>query len=200
MEELPPNTALLVIDVQEGFDDPAWGPRNNPDMEHHVQALLAAWRTAVLPVIHVHHDSPDPSGRLRHGTPGNAAKPQARPQTGEPIYRKTVNSAFIGTTLATDLRRSGVTRLAIVGLTTNHCVSTTARMAANLGFETLVVADATATFDCPGLDGRIRPAAEVHDGALSDLQGEFARIVHSTSLIAGLAQRRPGTAAENCHV
>ena len=200
MERLPPNTALLVIDVQAGFDDPAWGPRNNPDMERHVGALLAAWRATPLPVIHIYHDSPDESGRLRRGTSGNAAKPEARPEPGEPIYRKSVNSAFIGTTLAADLRASRVTALAIVGLTTNHCVSTTARMAANLGFETVVVADATAAFDRAALDGRIRPAAEVHEAALSDLQGEFARIVHSASLIAALAKWRAGTMTEACNV
>lgn len=199
MDELPLDTALLVIDVQAGFDDPAWGARNNPAMERHVQALLAAWRATPLPVIHVHHDSPDPAGRLRRGTPGNAAKPEARPELGEPIYRKSVNSAFIGTTLAADLRASRITALAIVGLTTNHCVSTTARMAANLGFETLVVADATATFDRIGMDGRVRPAAEVHDAALSDLQDEFARIVDSRSLIAALAQRWARPMAEARH-
>jgi len=200
VERLSANIALLLIDVQAGFDDPAWGPRNNPDMERHVRALLAAWRATPLPVIHIYHDSPDASGRLRRGTPGNAAKPEARPEPGEPIYRKSVNSAFIGTTLAADLRASRVTALAIVGLTTNHCVSTTARMAANLGFETMVVADATAAFDRAALDGRIRPAAEVHEAALSDLQGEFARIVHSASLIAALAQWRAGTMTETCNV
>ena len=192
--------ALLVIDVQAGFDDPAWGPRNNPDMERRVRALLAAWRATPLPVIHIYHDSPDASGLLRPGMPGNAPKPEARPERGEPIYRKSVNSAFIGTTLAADLRASRVTALAIVGLTTNHCVSTTARMAANLGFETMVVADATAAFDRAALDGRIRPAAEVHEAALSDLQGEFARIVHSASLIAALAKWRAGTMTEACNV
>jgi len=199
VEILPSNMALLVIDVQAGFDDPAWGPRNNPGMERQVRALLAAWRATPLPVIHIYHDSPDASGRLRRGTPGNAAKPEARPEQGESIYRKSVNSAFIGTTLAADLRASRVTALAIVGLTTNHCVSTTARMAANLGFETMVVADATAAFDRAALDGRIRPAAEVHEAALSDLQGEFARIVSSASLIAALAEWPARTMTETCN-
>ena len=199
MERLAPDTALLLIDVQAGFDDPAWGRRNNPDMERRVADLLAAWRAAGLPVIHVHHDSPDASGHLRPGTRGNAAKPEARPAPGEPVYRKSVNSAFIGTTLADDLRASKVCALIIVGLTTNHCVSTTARMAANLGFETFVAADATAAFDRPALDGKIRPAADVHDAALSDLQGEFAQIVNSRALVAALADRWPGKASEGCH-
>jgi nicotinamidase-related amidase len=187
MKNLPPNAALLVIDMQAGFDDPAWGPRNNPGAEANVAALIAAWREAGAPVIHIHHDSPGPEGHMRPGTPGNAVKPEAHPLDGERIYRKTVNSAFIGTTLDADLRAEGIEALAISGLTTNHCISTTARMAGNLGYRTLVAADATATFDRANRDGRIRPAAEVHEAALSDLQEEFAEIVDTQWLVGVMA-------------
>jgi nicotinamidase-related amidase len=186
LKYLPWNTALLVIDMQTGFDDPAWGPRNNPDAEANVARLIATWRSVGAPVIHIHHDSPHPSGHFRSGTPGHAAKPEAQPRDGERVYRKSVNSAFIGTRLEDDLRMLGIGTLAIVGLTTNHCVSTTARMAGNLGFDTFIAADATATFDRAGLDGTIRPAADVHDAALSDLQDEFATIVATGWLIATL--------------
>jgi nicotinamidase-related amidase len=181
---LPPCIALIVIDMQVGFDDPCWGARNNPDLEPNVAALIATWRTKGAPVIHVYHDSLQGTSPLRGGTPGNAAKPEARPIVEERIYRKGTNCAFIGTNLYADLRAIGVDTLAIVGLTTNHCVSTTARMAGNLGFDTYVAADATAAFDRPNLDGRIRPAANVHDAALSDLQDEFAQVVSSSWLIA----------------
>jgi len=191
VKHLSRNTALLVIDMQTGFDDPAWGHRNNPRAETNVAILIAAWRSAGAPVIHVHHDSAGPSGHFRPGTPGNAAKPEALPLDGERLYRKTVNSAFIGTSLEADLRAQGIRTLVIVGLTTNHCVSTTARMAGNLGFETLVAADATATFARAGLDGTIRLAQDVHNAALSDLEDEFARIVHTGSLIAALASPEP---------
>jgi nicotinamidase-related amidase len=186
LKNLLSNAALLVIDIQLGFDDPAWGPRNNPGAEANVAALIAAWRAANLPVIHVHHDSPDSLGRLRRGTPGNAPKPEALPVSGERLYRKTVNSAFIGTNLEADLRAADIETLVIVGLTTNHCISTTARMAGNLGFETMVAADATATFDRANLDGTIRRAEDVHQAALSDLRDEFAQIVTTTWLIAAL--------------
>ena len=185
--DLPVTTALLVIDMQTGFDDPAWGPRNNPGTEATVAILIAAWRAAGMPVIHIHHDSPDPAGRLRRGTPGNAPKLEALPHLGEALYCKSFNSAFIGTSLDADLREAGIDGLAIVGLTTNHCVSTTARMAGNLGYATFVAADATAAFDRAGIDGTIRRAADVHDAALSDLHGEFAQIVDSQWLIAAIA-------------
>jgi len=187
LTHLPTNTALLVIDMQLGFDDPSWGARNNPDAEANVAALIAAWRAHSAPVIHVHHDSPDPGGRLRRGTPGNLPKPETQPIDDEPIYRKAFNSAFIGTSLDEDLRTMGVDTLVVVGLTTNHCVSTTARMASNLGFLTFVAADATAAFDRATLDGRLRAAIDVHDAALSDLQGEFAEVVSSAWLIVALS-------------
>lgn len=180
------NTALLVVDIQIGFDDPRWGSRNNPGAEGNVAQLIAAWRAAAMPVIHVHHDSLDPAGLLRRGAPGNAPKSQAKPLAGEAVYRKRVNSAFIGTNLEVDLRNLGIEALVIVGLTTNHCVSTTARMASNLGFKTFVIADATATFDRAGLDGILRGAEEVHAAALSDLQSEFAIIADTRATLASL--------------
>lgn len=188
------DAALLVIDVQAGFDDTAWGVRNNPGAERNIAMLLEAWRAAGAPVVHVHHDSVDPEGRLRPGTPGNAVKPEARPQPGEPLYRKRVNSAFIGTRLEEDLRRRGVKAVVLVGLTTNHCVSTTARMAANLGFEVTVVSDATATFARRHVDGRMRTADDVHDAALSDLRDEFARIADTAAVMTALSQREAACA------
>jgi nicotinamidase-related amidase len=191
--------ALLVVDMQLGFDDPAWGPRNNPMAEANVAAALAAWRAAAAPVIHIHHDSPNPSGLLRRDASGHAPKPEAAPLETEPVYRKRVNSAFIGTTLEADLRALGVATVAIVGLTTNHCISTTARMAGNLGFRTLVLADATATFARANLDGRLRLAEEVHQAALSDLQDEFAEIVDTQAVLAAMASPQ-AAARRDAHV
>jgi nicotinamidase-related amidase len=182
---LDSKAALVVIDVQQGFDDPRWGPRNNPDAERTIAHLLGHWRAARRPVIHVRHDSRTPGSSLHPDHLGNAFKPRVRPLDGEAVYPKVVNSAFIGTSLERDLREQGILTLAIVGLTTNHCVSTTVRMAGNLGFQTFVVSDATATFDRIGLDGKVRAAAEVHASALSDLHEEFATVIDSGRLLAG---------------
>lgn len=186
---LPPEphaTTLLIVDLQLGFDEPRWGRRNNPSLEERASELLSAWRAAGRPVVHVRHMSADPSSPLRPGQPGNAFKPGTAPAPGEPVVEKRVNSAFIGTSLEADLRRAGCRGLVIVGLTTNHCVSTTARMAGNLGFATWVVSDATAAFDRVGPDGVAHPAELVHALALSDLHGEFATVVETAAVIAAL--------------
>ena len=52
---LSSNTALLLVDVQQGLDDPRWGARNNPDAEQRIADLLAVWRATRRPVIHVQH-------------------------------------------------------------------------------------------------------------------------------------------------
>jgi nicotinamidase-related amidase len=177
---------LLVVDLQQGFDAPAWGRRNNLDLERRAGALLQAWRGSGRPVTHVRHMSTDPSSPLRPGQPGNAFKPETAPVPGEAVIEKRVNSAFIGTSLEADLRRARCRGLIVIGLTTNHCVSTTARMAGNLGFATWVVSDATAAFDRVGPDGVAHRAEEVHAMALSDLHGEFATVVDTAAVIAGL--------------
>ena len=184
---LPTDATLLVIDVQQGFDDASWGPRNNPDAEANTARLIAAWRRDGRPIRHVHHASRSSSGSFFQGTAGHEPKPEAAPADGEPVYIKAVNSGFIGTSLEQELRAEDVTTLVVVGLTTNHCVSTTVRMAGNLGFDVFVVDDATATFDRVGLDGRMRPAAEVHAAALSDLSEEFATVVGTDHVLRALA-------------
>jgi nicotinamidase-related amidase len=177
-------STLLVIDVQQGMDNPRLGKRNNPDAEKRIAEVIAAWRAAGKPVVHVQHDSVEPQSELRPDRPGNAVKPEAKPVAGEPVFRKNVNSAFIGTELESYLRERGVENLVLVGMTTEHCISTTARMGANLGFGITIVADATAAFEHKGYDGKHYSADEVHNVELANLNREFATIRESRDIVA----------------
>lgn len=183
MTSITDNTALIIIDVQEGLDDPRHGTRNNPQAEDNMARLLATWREQQRPIFHVQHMSTEPHSLLRPELPGNAIKAVVAPQGDEPVIQKNVNSAFIGTDLEARLRAAGIDTLVIVGLTTEHCVSTSVRMADNLGFNTYLVDDATATFDRTSLDGTHLTAETVHNVELSVLQGEFATIVRTADLL-----------------
>ena len=184
MQTFSQNAALLIIDVQNGFDEPYWGRRNNPQMEARIIDLLVAWRESSRPVIHAKHMSVEPGSPLRPGQPGNDFKDRMTPMPGEYVVEKRVNSCFIGTPLEAELRRRRHDTLVIVGMTTNHCVSTTTRMAGDLGFDAWVVSDATATFDRVGPDGINYPAEQIQAIALSDLNGEFGRVVDTATVLA----------------
>lgn len=171
--------ALLLIDIQKGFDDiDYWGgQRNNPHAEMKASELLELWRENRLPLFHIQHCSSIPTSLLNATHKGNEFKDLVRPRDQEPVIQKNVNSAFIGTDLKQQLDELKITRLVIVGLTTDHCVSTTTRMAGNFGYDTFLVSDATATFNKKGIKGQNFSAELIHDTALASLHGEFATVV-----------------------
>lgn len=186
MKPMPRNAALIVVDVQQAFDDPSWGERNNLTAEREVGALLAGWRKTGRPVFHIQHRSPRLASLFHPEAPGFEVKPEAQPLAGEPVIYKSVNSSFIGTDLEQRLRDAGITTLVICGITTDHCVSTTTRMAGNLGFDTFLASDATATFERVGPNGRHYTAQQMHDTALASLHGEFATVVTTSEILDAL--------------
>lgn len=177
--------ALILIDIQKGFDRiDYWGEeRNNPDAEIYAGKLLETWRLEGLPVFHVKHCSQKRNSLLHELNEGNEFKDVVKPLATEPVIKKGVNSAFMGTGLREQLRESGISTIVIAGLTTDHCISTTARMGANYGFNVWIVADATATFNRKGINGQNYSAAMVHDMALASLNNEFASVVWTDDLI-----------------
>ena len=171
--------ALILVDIQKGFENIEYwgGQRNNPDAELRASELLKIWRGKYLPIFHIRHCSTIPTSLLHETNAGNEFNDLVTPVEGETIINKRVNSAFIGTDLQARLDNANITTLVIVGLTTDHCISTTTRMAGNLGYQTFLVADATATFNKRGLDGQNYPAELIHETALASLNKEFATIV-----------------------
>ena len=191
----PAGTALIVIDVQRAFDqwEAAGKHRNNPGAVGRIVELLAAFRAGGTPIFHIRHQGTSPNSSFLPDGTGFPVKEEAREMAGEPVIVKRVNSAFIGTDLESRLRAANIRTLVICGATTNHCVETTTRMAGNLGFDAWLVRDATWTFDRVGPDGDRHSAEDIHAMTLSNLNGEFARIVSAADAIAALQARVTAT-------
>ena len=176
--------ALVVVDVQQGFNDPSWGRRNNPACEDNIAALLQDWRQARRPVVFVRHESTSDRSPLRPGQPGNDLQPVV---TGTPdlLVTKTVNSSFHGAPdLDAWLTGEGIGGIVVCGITTNHCCETTARVGGNLGYHVLFALDATYTFDRLGPDGQIVDADTLARVTATNLDGEFADVVSTGQLLA----------------
>ncbi|MCM2677546.1 cysteine hydrolase family protein [Alkalicoccobacillus plakortidis] len=170
------NKALIVIDVQKAFEHGAWGERNNLQAEENILRLVEKCRTQNQMIIFVQHTSTNPKSHFYIEDECVKFKDYMKPLKDEVVIQKQVNSAFIGTDLEKILHENKVDEVVIVGLTTPHCVSTTTRMSANLGFKTTLISDATAAFELTDQNGITYDAKTIHQVSLATLHEEFAEV------------------------
>ena len=179
------NPALILVDVQKAFLEPNYPglKRNNLGAEKTCGLILNKWRELKLPVFHVRHSSVNPDSKLHISKPGFSFNNYVSPIKGEPVLTKSVNSAFIGTNLEILLNDQNLETLIIVGMTTNHCISTTVRMSGNLGYKTYLISDSTAAYNTMGLDGQMIDCETIYKTSLASLNEEFATIISSEELL-----------------
>ncbi len=182
--------ALIVIDMQRGFGDPAiWGRGSNPSCEKNVSALIEVFEASGEPIVVVRHDSREPGFGLSPHEPGNALVDEVAAVAPAVLVTKSVNSAFYGDPdLDAWLRERGIREVVLCGIQTDMCVETTARMAGNLGYDVTVAIDATRTFDLaadvPGIGSVSRSAEDLMATTALQLQeGDFARIAATSELL-----------------
>lgn len=191
MEFISKNPALIIIDVQKAFLEKDYPgiKRNNTNAELVCGNILNKWRKNDLNVIHVRHSSTNPESKLHKTKPGFEFNDYVKPKNNEIVLTKNVNSAFIGTGLDEILKNLNINTLVIVGMTTNHCISTTVRMAGNLGYETFLISDSTACYNTKGLDGKEIDCEIIYEASIASLSGEFAEIISSRELFELLNDR-----------
>lgn len=180
------NTALIIIDQQQGLDNPKLGRRNNPDAETIMLKLLNAWRIAGMPVIHVRHRSREPDSVFWPDQQGFEFKPDFLPQGDELVIEKNIPCAMLTTNLEKILDHKNIRKIVLVGASTNNSIEATARTASGLGFRVVIAEDACFTFAKLDYFGTARTAQEVHAMSLANLDGEYAQIINSEILLKEL--------------
>lgn len=184
--DLPKDTVLYLVDLQQGFQETShWGgKRNNPNCEENCLKILSKFRNEQRPIIHIKHCSTSLNSPLHPSKPGNQFIESLKPLQNEDVIEKNVNSGFIGTNLKRlqDNKYKSINIL-VVGLTTNHCISTTVRMGSNFGYNIYLVNDACATFERMDFDGKVWTPDDIHSVSICSLKDEFATILNTNDIL-----------------
>ncbi|MEU2423673.1 isochorismatase family protein [Streptomyces sp. NPDC007851] len=147
----PARTALVLVDLMDRIVALPLEPRKGTDVLHTAEELAAAFRTAGAPVVLIRVERPS----LAEQPPGSALVAGLRKEGDLEIVKRTIGG-FQGTDLDARLRRLGVTRLVFGGIATNLGVESTARAAADLGYDLVFVEDAMAALTAPEHEASVR--------------------------------------------
>lgn len=135
-----PNTALLVVDVQNGVVE---GTHNRDTVVANVASLVDKARREHVPVVWIAHSDE----QLAQGSDDWRIVPELTPGDAEPLIEKDYGDSFEGTTLETVLSGLGVGRLVVVGAQTDACIRSTLHGAFVRGYDATLVGDAHTTED-----------------------------------------------------
>ena len=135
-----PNTALLVVDVQNGV---VGGAHERDAVVANVGALVEKARSADVPVVWVQHNDE----HIARGSDDWRIVPELKPDDAEPLVEKSYGDAFEDTTLESVLGDLGVGRLVVAGAQTDECIRCTLHGALVRGYDATLVSDAHTTED-----------------------------------------------------
>jgi nicotinamidase-related amidase len=183
MIDLSKQTALIIINAQQGLLDATQPGRNNSDAEKNILVLLDKWRSMRLPVIHVKHVSENPASVFFQDADGCNFLPEIAPENSEEVVEKFKSSGFQDTNLESCLRQREIIHIVLTGFTANECIDATARDASALDFSTYVVGDATAMFDLRSPEGKLIKAERLHRLTLANIGALYANVVNTSDIV-----------------
>ncbi|MTH78564.1 isochorismatase family protein [Paracoccus aestuariivivens] len=177
--------ALLIIDMQMEMQHRIAGGADhvNAAAPARIASLVATFRAAGLPVIHIHHQESDRASAFHPDAAGYPVMACAEPASGETVFVKRTSSAFASTRLAEHLALQGITDLVVVGAVAGFCVNSTIRAGADLGFHMTVATDAVIGFGLPAAN---LSARTIFDVTMAHLEADFARLADTPTILAEL--------------
>jgi nicotinamidase-related amidase len=174
---------LLIIDIQRDYFPGGAYPLVGPEAAaEKARRVLAAFRAAGRPVIHLQHIWDDPDATFfRPGTVGVQIHPLVAPLDGEPVLPKGEPNGFVGTELAATLAAAAIDDVVIVGMMSSMCVDATTRAAIDQGLSATVVHDGCAAPDLE-FEGESIPGTTVHRAFMAALADAGATVCAAADL------------------
>lgn len=177
-----PDTALLVIDVQESFRHrPYWQADEVPAFLAQLQHLIDGAVARDIPVVQIFHVEDEGVFAPASGHVVTMAGVTIAPAA---VFHKRSHSALVGSGLDVWLTQRGIRRVIVSGIRTEQCCETTTRHASDLGYQVDYVTDATLTFPMTDRHGRTYSPADIRARTELVLEGRFARIVNVDQALA----------------
>jgi nicotinamidase-related amidase len=177
------DSTLVIVDAQQEYSS---GVLPLPDVDSatiNIARLLEAARASGTPVVHIAHQGG--AGEAFDPAVGGRIIDRLSPLETESVVHKSLPNAFADTNLQERLNKLDRQQLIIVGFMTHMCISATARNAIDLGFDSTVVSDASATRALPSANGQDDIAAtQVHAGALAGLADRFSVVATTAEVLS----------------
>ncbi|MBC9229078.1 cysteine hydrolase [bacterium SPL81] len=174
--------ALLIIDVQNDYFKNGKMELVNPDNAlAKINQLEDHFFYNNLPIIYIQHINPSAASFFQENTVGVALHPQLQVKDSSIIVEKHFPNSFLETKLQEILKQHQVEQLVITGMMTHVCIDSGTRAAKELGYQPIIIADATATRDLEH-DGKIVKAADVQTAFLSAL-GFFSTVQNTADYL-----------------
>ena len=177
--------ALIVVDIQNDyFPQGKWPLAGVDAAADNAARLIAAFREAGKPVIHIRHEfGTADAAFFAPGSEGAKLHPKVLNRADEPVVLKHFVNAFRETELQSILDEKDIKELVVVGSMSHMCIDGVARAAADLGYTVTVIHDACATRDLE-FNGLTVPAAQVHAAFMSSLAFAYASVVSADEFLA----------------
>jgi nicotinamidase-related amidase len=173
----PTDSVLIIIDAQNEYAEGKLQVANVAESRKVIAALLEKYRAANGSIVHVVHATPEGAPVFTPGTNLAQEFDELKPKDGEAIIQKNYPGSFAKTDLQEVLDKTGKNKVVLTGYMAHVCVSTTARQAAERGFDVLIPEDAVGDRNIPGVD-----ADQLVKVALSEIGDAFGTIIKSSSI------------------
>ncbi|EKD16812.1 uncharacterized protein L3040_001094 [Drepanopeziza brunnea f. sp. 'multigermtubi'] len=171
------DSVLVIIDAQNEYASGHLKTENVSSTRKAIAALLEKYRAASAPLVHIMHQTPAGAPVFTPDTDLAREFAELEPKGSEKVISKQQPGSFTGTDLEEFLKSTGKNKLVLTGYMAHVCVSTTARQAAEKGYDVLIAEDAVGDRNIPGVD-----AEQLVKVALAELADAFGTVVKSTNI------------------